>query len=619
MQQAAEVKVGIFVVAAVVLGVFVASNLKGGIAGKARSYEFAVWFEAAPGVGKGTPVRLSGVEIGEVTAKDIVKVDESTNIAVPLKESTTMPFDLVTTWSLGQPGTADAVAIEVGRRHITGAQAAAFNTFTRRQRSVAQLTVRIRNQYELFSNYSYGITGGVVFGDKQLEISDIGPDGFPLSTEASGQSLRAAREAGQRVAVLGAAPVNLDKIVGNVQSVVDEETTDHTKRIVANIDRATEEAAELVKTMRETMVANKGNVDRMLGNAAEASDSVRAGVADARVLAGETLRNLQKASASGKRLLENNEPRFNRVAGNIEQASASLARVAKGSEGKVDQTMADVAAIAREVREMVASNREYVDNITAKVSATVDDLRGAIAARAATGERDAILRLVERTRCRRQETFAQFHANVAEATKHVSELTGDPATQQILHNLERTTSELREMVADLRHVTGDPQMQEDVKTSVHNVRTATEGFNNTFGRLRDYKPFATADVYYVPDQNTWRGDLNVDLAAGHRNSFHVGMDNITHDPVVNAQLGRLIFPKLRFRYGFYRSQLGVGADYDFWPGARLRTEFYRFEDPNLITKFTYRTPWGFTGLVGVEDIFDKFDWTFGVQFGKDIE
>lgn len=41
---------------------------------------------------------------------------------------------------------------------------------------------------------------------------------------------------------------------------------------------------------------------------------------------------------------------------------------------------------------------------------TMEDLRQAIAARAGSGERDAILRLIERTRSRRRTTFAEFQS-----------------------------------------------------------------------------------------------------------------------------------------------------------------------------------------------------------------
>lgn len=45
-----------------------------------------------------------------------------------------------------------------------------------------------------------------------------------------------------------------------------------------------------------------------------------------------------------------------------------------------------------------------------KAALTMDDLRRAIAARAGSGERAAILRLIERTRSRRRVTFAEFQS-----------------------------------------------------------------------------------------------------------------------------------------------------------------------------------------------------------------
>lgn len=655
MQQAAEIRVGIFVVIAVGLGVFIASNLKGGIAGRARGYEFEIWFQAAPGVGKGSPVRLSGVEIGEVLDKDVLSVTETVEVQ-PNPDGGVLPFVQVTTWSHGESGTGGEVKVTVRQRRLTAEQAAKLPAMTPRQRSVARLFVRVEKRYDLYTRFSYGITGGVVFGDKQLEISDLGPDGFPLSAEARGESIRALREQGKRVAVLGAAPPNLDQIVSNVEQVVDEETTARAKQIVANIERATDEAAELVSALRSTISANQGNVDRMMLNAADTSEEIRAAVAEARVLAQQSLANIERMSAVGQRVAEGNEARMNRIVANVETTTGSLARVAKNNETKVDQTMTDIAATVREVREMIASNRAHIDHIAEKLSETADNIQGltgdsrqqiagilekvdesvgsvrrllqetdeqlkAVAENAAaiTADARATMATVNENIGPITTNLRETSANINTASRNVAELSADPATKQILNNVERTTAEARELIADLRSITADPQLQSDVRATAHSMRSASEGLNNTFGRLRTFKPYASAEVYYVPDESRWQSDLNLDIATGARGSIHLGADNITRDPVLNAQLGRSIFlPYLRLRYGFYRSQLAVGADYDFWPGGRLRTQLYNFEDPHLNAKFIYDTPFGFTGLFGIEDFTDGFNWTFGVQFGKDL-
>lgn len=651
MQQSAEIKVGIFVVVAVALGVFIVANLQGLTK---PGYEFEIWFSDAPGVGKGSPVRQSGVDIGRVVDKDIVTVTEGVEVNVNDRPGL-LPFVRVTRWSHGTQQAHDEVSIAVGRKPLTAAQARAVQPF-QRERSVARLKVRIDDQYNVYQKFGYKITGGIVFGDKQLEITDIGSDGFPMSESERGDSVRAKCERRQRVAVLGVAPPNVDKIVSNVEDVVDEETVERSKQIVAHIEKMTDQAAELVTALRETVDANQGNIDRMLANASNASEDLRAGIAEARVLASQTMQNVERLSGVGRRVAEGNEAKLNRIASDVQETSSTLARTMRRSESKVDQTVTDVAAIAREVREMIASNREHLDNVAEKLSATSSDVA------AMTGDaKDKVASIltsvdqsVGQVRDLLQESDAKFtamvdnsnalvadaratvgtvresiepitanltetSAHIKDASRNVADLTGDPSTKQILNNAERVTAEARELLADVRSITADPTVQEDLKVTAHNLRSATEGVTNTFGRLKDVKPYVNAEVYYIPDNSLWRADLNGNLALGSKNSLHFGVDNITHNPVINAQLGRRLFlPGLRLRYGFYRSQLGVGADYDFWKGGRLRTQYYDFEDPHVNAKFIFDTPLHIRGLVGVEDMFDAWDWTFGVQFGKDI-
>ena len=653
MQQAAEVKVGIFVVIVVALGVFVASSLKGGIGGAAQRYTFEIWFQAAPGVGKGSPVRLAGVDIGEVIEKDIVEVNEAVSFGVPSHRSV-LPLEMVRSWSSGDGK--DRAEVVVERRPVTVESSQRIKEFGR-QRSVARLTVQVKKQYEMYTHYTYAIVGGVVFGDKQLEISDVGADGLPMPAGERGENIRSLREKDLRVAVLGASPANIDAIVSNVEQTFDEDTVARTKRIIENIDNMTLEAHTLVAAIRETVTANQGNADRMMTNLASASEDVQTLLAEARAQAGDTLQNLERMTATGDRVAANNEAKLNRIVSNAEATTESFARIARRNEGKVDETMSDVQGIARNVREMVASNRESIDHIADRLAGTADDIKEmtggskqqvadildnldsttrriddlmaksdarlaaiieethgmVIDARATVGSvRESIDPITSNLR--------EASANVNTASRNVAALSADPSTKQILNNVERTTAEARELLADIRSITADPVVQDNLRETTANVRSVSAKLDHTLGGFESFKPRAFANVYYVPDTSTFRSDVNISILGKGKSSYHFGLDNVTNDPVINAQLGREVFvPGLRARYGFYRGKLGLGADYRLWEDARVRADWYNPANPKLNGQFAYRTPFGLTGLVGVEDVFGDFDWTLGFQLGKDLD
>lgn len=653
MQQAAEVKVGIFVVIVVALGVFIASSLKGGIGGGAQRYQFEIWFQAAPGVGKGSPVRLAGVDVGEVIDKDIVEVTESVSFGAPSQPSV-LPLEMVRTWSSGEGK--DRAEVVVERRPVTVEASQRVKEFGR-QRSVARLTVQIKKQYEMYTRYNYGIVGGVVFGDKQLEISDVGADGLPMPVSERGENVLALREQGVRVAVLGASPPNIDAIVSNVEKTIDEDTVARARRIVENIDNMTHEAHALVAAIRETVDANQGNADRMMGNLATASEDVQQLMADARAMAADTLKNLEAMTDTGRRVAANNEAKLDRIVSNADATTASFARMARGSEGKVDRTMSDVQAIAREVRDMIAANRTNIDHIATQFSGTVDDIKemtGGSKEQVASimANLDSTTRriddLMAKSDARLAAIIEESHglvvdaratvgtvresidpitanlreasANVNTASRNVAALSADPSTTQILNNVERTTAEARELLGDIRSITADPQVQDNLRETTGHVRSVSEKLDKTLGGFESFKPRAFADVYYVPDKSSWRSDLNVSILGKGSASYHFGMDDVANDPVINAQLGKQMFlPSLRVRYGFYRGKLGLGADYGLWDGAKVRADWYNPANPKLNSRFTYRTPFGLTGLVGVEDVFGDFDWTLGIQLGRDLD
>jgi ABC-type transporter Mla subunit MlaD len=654
MQRSAEVRVGVFVVVVLLLGVFVFNSLTPGGGAGAHGYDFEIWFDSAPGVGQGSPVRLAGVEIGEVIDKDIIEVHERVQVE-PSATGGLFPFAQVTTWDSGDQRSPEFARVEVQRKGISTLEARSMDSVvTSRLRRVARLNVRVKGKYELYTQYSYTITGGVVFGDKMLNVSEFGPAGRPLTEKERGDPISTLRDKGTRVAVCGQGPPSLDQVVGNVQEVMDQEMAERLKRIATNIERDTDEVAEILHLMRTTIKANQDNASKFMGNIASASEDLRQGMAEMRALTVQTLDRLERAAAVGQRVAENNESRINRMARNLESSSGSLQRMAEGSEGKLDSTMTDVAALAHELRETMAANREKFDHIADRLAATADDVKGI------TGDsRDQLKSMLDhlnqtvgdlhnlfaesddklkgivddthRMVASARDTMDSVHRsigpltenlrtssdNIAAASGNIRELTGDPALRQTLGNFERMSAEGTELMRDLRGMTSDPALQDDVRATVHSLRSSSERLEHTLSSASSYKPSFSADVYYIPDRSDWQSDLNLSVTTKGKLSYHVGADNVTRDPVLNAQLGRsLLGQDMTFRYGFYRSKLGVGADYRLSPTMRVRTDYYDFEDPHFNARFYYRLPMGLTGQVGIEDAFDQFDWTFGVQLGN---
>jgi ABC-type transporter Mla subunit MlaD len=644
MQQAVEVRVGLLVIGVVALALVAAGTLKGGFGGHARGYTFEIWFEQAPGVGKGSPVRLAGVDVGQVVDKDIVNVTETVTVRVAPDQGA-LPYEQVTSWVAGRPGDRGYVNLAVSTRRLAAGEVTPEKAYSR-VRNVARLTVRVQNEFELFTHYRYQITGGALIGDKQLNITDTGADGLPLAAEERGESLRSQARAGRRVAVLGQAPPNLDAIVGNAQRIMDEETTVRVKQIIANIDRATEEAGEMLASLRAIIQANQTNADSLMTNLAAASSELKAGLSQGRAQLVSTLDHLERTTATAQRLVEANESHISHIVGQSDEAVTHLAAIAKDNQAGLKAIVDNAAALTKDAHAALADNRARIDDILASTASAAKNLSGITADNRAAltsmvSHMDASMAQIhellrdEDTQLRSmiadgagtmsdtramvgdlRTALPEITSKLSDAAGHVKDLTGDPALKHSLDNVEHLTDKANAMMDDIRRITSDPQLQQDVKGGVKALRHSAEALDKTVGGVSSLKPYGTVLNYYTPSLSRWESDVRLAILTKGAYSLHLGLDNVTNKPTWDVQLARAIMAnKMMLRYGFYRGKLGVGMDFDPWPKARLQADLYNPSHVYLNSRFTYELPYSLTALVGADDMTGRFDLLFGLQVG----
>jgi hypothetical protein len=161
-------------------------------------------------------------------------------------------------------------------------------------------------------------------------------------------------------------------------------------------------------------------------------------------------------------------------------------------------------------------------------------------------------------------------------------------------NLKQATAQLNQIASDIHGLTSSPQVQADIKTTVHNVAqvsgqtqqlvskldaitsghfgTAGKGSPKFEGRLDFTQNFRT---------DKFRTDLDLYAPLSSTDFASVGVYDLTGANTLNLQYGvRAAYNSpLDYRAGVYAGKVAVGADYDLFGPDTLSFDLY---DPNRL-------------------------------------
>lgn len=637
MRGMTEFKVGLFVLILATTGGLLAYRLSGARVTPRQGYRFHILFPKAPGIGAGTPVRLAGVDIGEVTA---VGVDDSDPANV-----------------------------------------------------MADVEVFVRREYTLYEGYRYLVSGGVVFGDKFIEVQTVGEEGQPLDL---GRPVR------EGMVVKGFTTPLLEDLMPEVERTVKEasEILDQSvRRAAEDLAATTSEILQLTQTVRRAVggseksirqifsgmsqaaqtvgamsAENRAHINRLLGRAADTaeilhrvaqenegavSQVVNALTATLEALR-ETLtenadelhraaRGLAGTAEALQRTLETNQESINRTLTGLAAAVETLQRTLTGNEQRLAQVMENAVATAKAVRDLAEGSREDVAAVVANLRGTTTALQEVM-----EGVRDDLSQTakhVENLTRVVSRVAAQNETNINDTLTHLSHITGNleqistrlrAALQdgKVMENIQTAVATLRraadqveqatENVAavteEARNLLTDEGVQTDLRGTVRDVReTAAQAkmmlhrANRLLGVFEGGLSIVThLDLRYLPERDRFRTDFNLRWPRPRERFWLVGVEDLTEAERFNVQYGEPLRNGLSVRYGLYRSKLGLGLDYrDQRRRGDVSLDWFDPNNPqlNLRAQYTLGPHWQLS--LGVEDLFGErdfiggFRWTWG--------
>lgn len=308
--------------------------------------------------------------------------------------------------------------------------------------------------------------------------------------------------------------------------------------------------------------------------------------------------------------------RTDNMMANFEAASLSTRELLADPKIRLTmrQSMDDLGAVSHEARETANVLSTELKSTVKRNSSKVDQL--------ANGAVEILQNMADTVDAART------------AVTRISEQVSDPRIQQSLTEtleLAKTTiARFNQIASDIHQLSGDPNVQNDLKTSVSTLREATaegqrvvEKVNtlvssikvptgkNNFGIGR---PSLSIDLITRGQRPHFRSDINMRIPFG-RDAFNLGLYNFAEGNKLTAQYetgagaGDL-------RYGLYASKLGVGLDWPQKGASVLSLDLY---DPNhlqLNARARFRINDDFSVWMGAESIFGRTTPLIGVRLQR---
>lgn len=354
---------------------------------------------------------------------------------------------------------------------------------------------------------------------------------------------------------------------------------------------------------RTTTVVGGPQVQRTLSNVQASSDNIR-------ILTGQLGTLMERDNA---------------------QLTLLLAQMQSGAKS----TIGNLTAATADVKGITSENREAITEIVGNMRDTTAALEGI------TSQANSLL-----------GPQGGVSKNVSATMANVNAMTA---------NLSATTAKLNDIAGNVQKMTGDTQVQSDLRSTVHNIKETTDQTTVLVARLNKIlgvkpKPAAvvvapggtaavvvapgaaatvpqvdvpqTAGPEYLPRvdllQNTrdshFRMDLDVLLPYGFTPEGFVrtGVNSVADNDRFTLQYGSVLDRKqgIASRFGLYKSKLGVGADYGLGKNFSINGDLYDPNHARADIKGVYMFDHNMGLVIGGDDIWRHTGTVVGLEYRR---
>jgi len=467
--------------------------------------------------------------------------------------------------------------------------------------SQALVTVRLNRGVQLWSSSIIEVAKGGLLGEYYIEITPIRrkqdrlvKPGALLAGRVEPQLEDLIPQADKLLTQLQGISTNLHALTG------DEKFLFTIKQIVSDLGATAAAIRQMVTnpSVGKAITASALNVQMATAHAVLAARNV----ADA---TGE-LKRVRNLLANLEEITAENRDQIAGIMGNLQTTTENLKGISdtlrwlvaeSGTKENVQQTLASLSVAAK------------------NVEATSDSLRKL------SGDED-----LQRNLKAAVEKLRVSLENVEATTNSLRKVSDDEALQRDLkvsvEKLRLSLENVATSTAALKELLTDPQVQSDLRTTIHEASDTVKSVKKTVQQVT--KPLgALSDLEATPDIATWYSpalnhaftDFNLRLSRLGNSFLDLGIHDLGESERLNLQ-GGVLRPPFSYRFGLYRSEIGIGADYRLGQWGSLSFNLY---DPNNLN-FNLWSGWRLGDhlrlMLGVEDTNNRRVGGAGIQFTR---
>lgn len=269
-----------------------------------------------------------------------------------------------------------------------------------------------------------------------------------------------------------------------------------------------------------------------------------------------TVKNIELFTRS----LNSNIKELNKVTENV----GSFSDAAKKFIDNTNDVLTNVSSIVADLKGVASSNKQNVNNIIAnaeKISKTLEKTAVSL---------NTLLENPEN-----QKDLKKTVKDITKTTEEVKKIAA--STSKLVDNFNLITN-------DVRGVSGDSNVQDNLKDIVKNVKTISDGFAKTTSSFQGFEINKNVDPksrLSLEVKNEIFGKVNYTFGSTASPTFDVvgnfnlyahtgfeslpfanfGIEELGAANLINIQAGFYPFDNGRFRLGIVRGKLGVGGNY----------------------------------------------------------
>lgn len=457
--------------------------------------------------------------------------------------------------------------------------------------ATAVLTLRVGEEYQVKPEDSIRIVGGMFgFSPPYVEITPGGRKGGPATAgpdillgETGTNTDALLSESEELIRNVNGLAVKMTNLADNLNKVVgDPGIRTSLTRTAANFEKVSNSGVTIAKNM-ETATAR---ADRLIAGFQDTAESLDRTLrrADTLLASFHSTANETKGLMTDARGLVNDTREVVKGSGQFLKSSNTLVENASG--------------LVTDTRQVLTENREKFKGVLESLDASLKQL-------------DKTL-LEAQTLLADQDVRSDFRATAA--------------------NIRDATANLRKITDDVRGLTSDPQVQEDLRVTLFNLREASEQAGDVFRRVKgvlgtggqtaksigqrvsEAELRGTLTRTLVTDRT--RLDFDATIPWSESTYYRLGFYDFGENNRFNVQAGNRMPRNTWLRYGIYASKLGFGFDVGDRQRPAFSADLFGVDHPQVDLRGNVPIAPNLDLTLGLDNVFRRADPIFGVRYRK---